>query len=221
MQENIIALGYHGTTRIAAEQILQTEFRESRRDDLWLGYGRYFFQDAPIHALRWGRYFAKKRTGSADDAAVLYAEIDLSGCIDLIDRMYWPTIGAIWENEVRHSSLAQVGMETLLQKLQMSDEDKANLSEEDRNALGQNYVDCRIMNIFIQRMRDKSVLRSGFEYTSVRAAFTEGQPVHPTSWLWTRSCVIISVLEPRAIKKLHPVNESELKQYMTGQQIEC
>ena len=54
------------------------------------------------------------------------------------------------------------------------------------------------MNIFIQKLKDKMRER-GFDYTTVRAAVLGGTPVYPDSWLWTRSAVMISVLEPEAM----------------------
>lgn len=36
-------VGHHGTTREAAHSILNSQFEISRRDNLWLGDGVYFF----------------------------------------------------------------------------------------------------------------------------------------------------------------------------------
>ena len=75
---------------------------------------------------------------------------------------------------------------------------------------------AEIMNIFIQRMKEK--LRAvGHDYTTVRAAFIEGEPVHRDSWLWKRSCVIISVLEPRAMSNLSQLHEQQLKELLLTQ----
>ena len=66
-------IGFHGTSTGAAQRILSTAFEASRNDYDWLGDGVYFFQDAPARALEW----ARQRFG--EDAAVLGAEIDLTG----------------------------------------------------------------------------------------------------------------------------------------------
>jgi hypothetical protein len=80
------AVGYHGTSAEAARRILSTGFEISRNEYDWLGDGAYFFQDAPARALEW----ARQRFG--DDAAVIGAEIDLDGCIDLLDPRWHAVI---------------------------------------------------------------------------------------------------------------------------------
>jgi hypothetical protein len=203
-------VGYHGTTNSNADKIRRTSFRESRRAGLWLGFGRYFFQDAPIHALKWARYRARKETGDSENAAVLCAEIDLAECIDLTDRSYWPQIRSIFENEVRDTGTSQLGIDTLLNRLSMTEEERAELTDEEKIQLGMHYVDCEVMNIFIQRLKDK-MRPKGFDYSTVRAAFIEGDPVYLNSWLWDRSAVVISILEPRAfLGPIEQISEAEL-----------
>jgi hypothetical protein len=73
------AIGYHGTSVQAAQRILSSGFQVSRNEYDWLGDGAYFFQDAPARALEWARHRFE------DDAAVVAAEIDLEGCVDLLD----------------------------------------------------------------------------------------------------------------------------------------
>lgn len=213
MSHTGFVVSYHGTTNVRADEIERTEFRMSRRPGLWLGYGRYFFQDGPIHAIRWGQYMARKETGDVANAVVLSAEIDLQECIDLTDRRYWSAIRSLWRNEVKDSGLSQLGINVLLDRLSMTDGERAELSEEDKSALGRNYVDCEVMNSFIQRMKDKMRSR-GFDYTTVRAAFIEGRPVYDDSWLWNRSSVVVSVLEPRAMGPIKRVTPAELAEFL-------
>jgi hypothetical protein len=215
VQKTRFAIGYHGTTKPNADDIQRTSFRESRRPGLWLGFGRYFFQDAPLHAFWWARYFARRETGDAQNAAVLWTEIDLQSCIDLTDRNYWRAIRSIWEGEVRQSGLAQLSMEVVFARLSMSADEIAALSRDERDALGQNYVDSQVMNILIQRLKNKMQQR-GLDFTTVRAAFAEGKPVYESSWLWDRSAVIISVLEPAAMGPIQIVSEEELSDFARG-----
>lgn len=76
--ENIV-LGYHGTSVIAADRILEDGFRISKNAYDWLGDGVYFFQDAPKRAWEW----ASEHHGI--NAAVIRAEIVMTNCMDLMD----------------------------------------------------------------------------------------------------------------------------------------
>ena len=75
-------VGFHGTTRIAADLILADDFILSENPYDWLGDGVYFFQDAPLRALEW----AVDHHGP--DAAVVGAKIQLIDCIDLLDAAW-------------------------------------------------------------------------------------------------------------------------------------
>jgi hypothetical protein len=201
--------GYHGTTNAFADGIRKNGFRISRRTGLWLGFGRYFFQDAPIYAFRWAQDLAERETGDRGNATVLYTEIDLRQCIDLTDRTHWSAILSVWENEVKDTGISQLGVDVLLKRLAMTDAERAALTQQDKDALGMHYVDCQVMNLFIQKIRDK-MRQKGFDYTTIRAAVPGGRPVYEDSWLWTRSAVMISVLEPGAMSQLEQLSESDL-----------
>jgi hypothetical protein len=84
------AIGYHGTSKEAARRILSSGFEISRNEYDWLGDGAYFFQDAPLRAREW----AEQRFGA--EAAVIGAEIDLAGCIDLLDVPWHAEIAAAY-----------------------------------------------------------------------------------------------------------------------------
>lgn len=215
MRATEVVVGYHGTTNVRADEIQRTEFRMSRRTGLWLGYGRYFFQDGPIHAMRWAQYMARKETGDAANAVVLCAEVGLHECIDLTDRRYWSAIHGLWYQEIKDSGLSQLGVDALLDRLSMTPMERAALTDDERNALGRNYVDCEVMNLFIQRMKDAMRAR-GYDYTTVRAAFIEGRPVYENSWLWNRSSVVVSVLEPRALGPIERVSQTEMVNLIEG-----
>ena len=74
--------GFHGTTKQAAELILNGNFIPSRNRYDWLGDGVYFFQDAPMRAWDW----ARENHGS--EAAVVGAELLLVDCIDMLDTAW-------------------------------------------------------------------------------------------------------------------------------------
>ena len=79
-------VGYHGTSRAAAEAILDEGFKASSNRFDWLGDGVYFFQDQPSRAQQW----AEERYGS--DGVVLEAEIDLTDCMDLLDLSWFALV---------------------------------------------------------------------------------------------------------------------------------
>jgi hypothetical protein len=79
-------VGYHGTTRRAALEIVQglRDFEPSANDDDWLGHGVYFWEYAPQQAWLWAdqRRRAKKW---GDEVAVVASMIRLGNCFDLLD----------------------------------------------------------------------------------------------------------------------------------------
>ena len=79
MISSILAIGYHGTSRVASAEVLKDGFILSREPYDWLGNGVYFFQDAPDRAAEW----AFERHGGS--GTVLGAEILLEECMDLLD----------------------------------------------------------------------------------------------------------------------------------------
>jgi hypothetical protein len=191
---------YHGTTKTCALNIeREGNFLSSERDGLWLGSGRYFFQDAPAHALRWAQ---EKAARDRDEPAVFIAELDITRCIDLTDRVYWPLIIAVWEEHNSGNPRSQLGLQEAFK----------NLSATERAMLGRNLLDCDVMNKAIQFLRD-NLAPTGLSRTTVRASFIEEGPVYNNSWLWTGSCTMVSVLDPEAILQFEQVPIDELVQF--------
>lgn len=182
--------GYHGTTRGRAENIVRTDMRESQRKGLWLGLGRYFFQDAKYLALNWANKEIR-RQGLSEAPAVVHARIDLSHCIDLVDNIFWNRVKEVYEDMRDHlstSGVTQLGFEANLRPL----------SPDERRILGRNLVDAEVMTAARQSIVQDYRAR-GVEITAVRAAFAEGSPAHPTSWLFDESNVMLCVIDPHAL----------------------
>jgi len=186
----MIVDGYHGTTRDRAESIIQTSMRESQRDGLWLGTGRYFFQDARSLALHWASKEIR-RLNLTNPPAVVHARIDLSHCIDLADNIFWTRVKEVYEDiaeGLTSRGIIQLGFEANLRAL----------TADEQTRLGRNVVDAQVMTAARQSIvRDYRTL--GVELTAIRAAFAEGQPVHPTSWLFDESNIMICVIDPTAL----------------------
>ncbi len=75
-------IGFHGTTKQAADHILTTNFIPSKNPYDWLGDGVYFFQDAPERAWEWAL------DNHGREAAVVRAELSLVDCIDMLDTVW-------------------------------------------------------------------------------------------------------------------------------------
>jgi hypothetical protein len=184
--------GYHGTTLDRANDIVAKGMRQSERKGLWLGIGRYFFQDGPSLALHW----AKKeivRQHLSDTPAVVHVRIDLSRCIDLTDNVYWPRVTRIhirMQDQLSQQGIQQLGFGANLR----------DLSAEETRKLGYNRVDSLVMTAARESIAADYKDQFGIDITTVRGAFAEGKPVFPTSWMFDESNVTISVIDPEALR---------------------
>lgn len=68
-------IGHHGTTKVNGSEILSSKFEVSRRDNLWLGDGVYFFDDNAEMALEWCR--AEGHRLCYTEYSVLQSEIEV------------------------------------------------------------------------------------------------------------------------------------------------
>lgn len=85
-------IGYHGTKRSIASEIVQLKrtFSFSENIDDWLGSGVYFWEFGPQHAWNWAKRRKEKEIQNGtwdegDDIAVLGSMIRLGHCFDLLD----------------------------------------------------------------------------------------------------------------------------------------
>jgi hypothetical protein len=162
------AIGFHGTSIEAAQRILSAGFEVSRNDYDWLGDGAYFFHDAPVRAMEW----ARRRFGA--NAAVIGAEIQLDGCIDLLDIPWERLIVRAFKRYSNH--LAQASLP---------------LPHQTRGA---HRLDRSVINYFVDGLNG-----DGMEVRSIRAVFPEGEPIYPGSALLTRAHVQVAVRDRSAI----------------------
>jgi hypothetical protein len=140
------AIGYHGTSDAAARRILSSGFEISRNDYDWLGDGAYFFQDAQPRALQW----ARERFGA--EGVVIGAEIDLEGCLDLLDAQSHALVRDSHADLVRRLHLAGVPLP--------------------RQTRGAHRLDRAVINHAAGLLQSR-----GFTVRTVRAAFIEDEPV--------------------------------------------
>lgn len=97
------ATAYHGTNALAAERIQSEGFKQSRNKFDWLGAGIYFFQDSERRAMDWARKV------HSSDPVVIRAEIDLDGCMDLLDPTWFSILPEAHEEVIRQHRAARCG----------------------------------------------------------------------------------------------------------------
>lgn len=183
--EDLVVVGFHGTTRERAESIVEGGFNEpSKHDWEWLGNGVYFWQDGPYRAQEWAWEWTVERHGG--EAAVVGATIKLERAkiIDLIDIEWCDWLKRFYQDYIRHHAL----------------HDKPFLRQDpkhpERKVWGRHPLDCLIINEAIIYWRKK-----GETITAVRAAFEERGPVYPTSAFYERAHVQIAVRDLSVIRK--------------------
>ncbi len=176
--------GYHGTTRDRVESIENEGFKHSRGEDLWLGEGVYFWQNAPERAWERATRLARERL---KDPVVFGAKIRFEFGAPRKSTQYVDLLDIVWEDKVVDA----------YEKLR-----------EDHEQLGlplppqtpdQHGIDHHIIERLV---RDHEA--QGIKINAVRATFhQEGGPIYvyegrgerEESALYTRSQVQIAVRE--------------------------
>ncbi|MBB3904136.1 hypothetical protein [Methylobacterium brachythecii] len=123
--------------------------------------------------------------GNEGGPAVLAVDIDLSRCLDLASGAYWSFVKQA-ANQYR-APKRQLGPLSIYLDAGISN----------KVALGRNFEDCDIMNAVVESLK-RRMQSLGGDITTVRSAFIEGTPMHETSWLFSNSCIMLSVLEKKA-----------------------
>jgi hypothetical protein len=177
-------LCYHGCERETGEKLLQNEpFHPSENLYDWLGSGIYFWEANPDRALDWAtqRVLLKKSRDSVDEMpCVVGAIIDLGYCLDLISA-----------NGSQAVERAYVGLQQDLAAI--GGRVPENSGGDD---LLHRKLDCMVLN-YLHRSREKS---SEQPFDTVRAVFTEGEPIYPTAGFRRKTHIQICVRNPENIK---------------------
>jgi hypothetical protein len=147
----------------------------------------YFFQDAPLAALRWAERETERR--QAADCAVLKVKVSLTNCVDFTDCGYWELLRRTHGFVAAASALKGVVMPTQVSPVAMYNPLLAN------KKLGFNHLDYTVVSKMLQLLKD-----DGRTVMAVRAALHEGPQVYESSWLHQQSHVAICVTDPAAIR---------------------
>lgn len=177
-------LGYHGCDSETGEKLLKNEaFRPSENSYDWLGSGIYFWEANPDRALDWSVQRAERRklkNGVTTVPFVVGAVIDLGFCLDLIST-----------NGSQSVHRAFTGLEAFFaasgKKL------PENTGGED---LLRRKLDCMVLN-FLHEARLES---AETPFDTVRAVFTEGEPIYPTAGFRRKTHIQICVRNQECIK---------------------
>jgi hypothetical protein len=171
-----IVVAYHGTSMLAAKQILNEGFVASANPYDWLGDGSYFFQEVdgfPHTAFEHAQAWASRHHGR--DAAVIRATVELVDCMDLLDHG--------WASRLR---LAHDNLTERARKLGRS---------LPRQAGGNHGLDRLLINYVAGVLRD-----SGKPVRSVRACFGEdSRAAFPGSSLFDLTHIQIAVRDAGVI----------------------
>ena len=182
-------LAYHGCDKDVGEKLLNNEpFERSENTYDWLGSGIYFWEANPDRAYEWAVHHAeriKQKTGAIVEPFVVGAAIDLGFCLDLISTNGLQAVEEAYGSfcSVIAASGAQIpenvgGADLYLRKL-----------------------DCAVIN-FLHDARKKA---GDQEFDTVRAVFTEGNPLYPKSGFKHKTHIQICVRRQSAIKAVFRV----------------
>lgn len=163
--------GFHGTSSLAADTILAEGFLSSRNPFDWLGDGVYFFQDGSDDAWRW----ARKNFG--EDAVVMRAEVDLDGCMDLLEREWFELLAYAHDAVVEQHRSAGL-----------------RLPKQGGLAHG---MDRLVVNFAVGVLEAE-----GMHIRSVRGVFAEGRPAFAGSALLDLAHIQIAVRDTDALGRL-------------------
>lgn len=195
-----VALGFHGTTKSIANDVIQhgESLKNSSNSYDWLGHGIYFWEGSYDRALQW----AVRHHG--EDAAVVGAFIKFGNCMDLLDTH--------WTENLRDT------YEVLVQELEQSGQElPKNLSKDTNGTTFKRNLDCQVIMHLQSLYEDAIAIDLGFnvgKYSkaqktriqthpyyidSVRGMFPEGDDLYPNAGFRDRNHIQICIRNPNCI----------------------
>lgn len=191
-------LGYHGCSRELAAKVVNQEVSLAPSDTKfdWVGPGMYFWESDPLRAWEW----AEQRSHENEeygDPGVVGAIIDLRHCLDLLNRIDQDLVSNAYESL---ADLYKKARRKLPQNL-----NAAKGGDKDRRARA---LDCEVIkhlhSIMDFRLDEAEVGNEGASsipfYDTVRAMFTEGEPLYDGAAFYRQSHIQIAVRNPECIK---------------------
>ena len=161
---------------------------------MWLGEGSYFFANAQRSAARWAMRVASSRDKrpipEANLSAVLRVKINESLVIDLTDSVHWDKLHELaGEFAEEIAGYKQNKIDTLIRPMTPEENDL------DQDHPADHWLIDQFVRVEVLRNARRKVTRP----IAIKAAFVEGRPIHPTSWLFDEAAVIVSVFDPASL----------------------
>jgi len=177
-------LGYHGCEPETGEKLLKNEpFRPSLNSYDWLGSVIYFWESNPGRALEWScQQIGRKQSADGTGIAplVVGAVIDLGLCLDLMSANGISAVEAAYRD--LRAAWTHSGVEI------------------PQNTGGEGFrnrkLDYIVLNVLHQVRREAREA----PFDTVRAVFTEGQPLYPTAGFRRKTHIQVCVRNPDCIK---------------------
>ncbi|MGH6909283.1 MAG: hypothetical protein ACREE0_19520 [Phenylobacterium sp.] len=193
-----IVVGHHGTRREYADRILGGDPLRARQNNHdWLGTGIYFWQDGEQRARVWAR--ATSRSDGAEPA-VIAADVDLDGCLDLFDLRDYRTLLRLYREFERLDgldSVIQAGL-VVVEGRQYTTADPVS------DPLTRQPILNKRDSVFID-WAVRVLGHGGRTVRTVRGAFISGHALFPESFLFDWSHAQISVIDPSVITNVREV----------------
>lgn len=178
----MVAFGFHGCKKSVAQKVINTneDIIDSNNDYDWLGTGKYFWESNPERAMEWTK---SKYRGQKDGPAVIGACIDLTACLNLLDKSNLNKLKIAYE--ILEIKRKKAGLE--LPKNTSSQND--DISSNDKLY---RKLDCLVINELCNR-------NEGKKFTTVRGVFWEGNELYPSAGFKEKNHIQICVRDPKAI----------------------
>ena len=170
-----IALGYHGCSKEAAQELLSgSPFLFSDKPYDWLGAGAYFWKNDVLRAYQWA--LERRR----ESPCVVGAVIDLGNCLDLTTQ--------------RGVKAVQVAYQSYVDLQRISGQpvpENQDAKGSRRGDMVLRYLDRAVINhLHNSYARAK---RSSVAFGTVRALFPEGTPLYAKAGFMEKTHVQIAV----------------------------
>lgn len=171
-------IGFHGTRRSTAEQIVLGKqlFSPSQNNDDWLGHGVYFWEHAPQQAWSWAKRRSEQENWN-EEPAVVASMLRLGSCFDLLDPY----------------NLSY--LERLYAKYKATADEAKLLPPKNRNS--QKYLDCAVFEFSYAAIEN-----DGKSVDSSRAVYVptgKDKRVWERSWISRETHIQICIRNPHCI----------------------
>ena len=174
-------LGYHGCDISLVKQLLnaETKLKFSKNAYDWLGFGIYFWENAPFRAMDWAIECSKNPSitkGKIKTPAVIGAVIDLGNCLNLTD--------------IKHQNVIQSAYNGIVDLCEKHSKKLPENTEKSRK------LDCSVINAAIELNKEQGYP----EFDSIRSPYFEGEPIYPGAYFMNKTHIQICIRNPECIK---------------------